>query len=373
MRKIYLSILVSMFFSFGGLGLSVKAQSVLDQYSVPQTNETYFPWGSPGCDFVNSVSQTFQAGVTGYLTEIDVVAGCSRATYLNIYSGEDVFGKLLGSIYVDSSNQKNENLNIDVNNIPVVAGNKYTFEFKAVSANFDYRIDSVIFSYLGNLYLNYGYCMISRDGGGVFTSLDSNNSLLFRTYVSTNPYVFGPAGPQGVAGPAGPQGPQGNQGPAGINGANGAIGPQGPQGVAGPTGPQGPIGPQGVAGVGTPQNLLTNNSFLVDLASNPVFLSVLAKSLTTTNSNYSIASKLNQMVTFTPIPQQTYKRGKTITLNATSSGSLPIIYTCENKNMGTIVGNVLQLLGTGSTTVTASQVGNQYYNPAIATQPLVVK
>ena len=141
------------------------------------------------------------------------------------------------------------------------------------------------------------------------------------------------------------------------------VGPQGPQG---PVGPQGPQGFQGQAGVGSPQNLLTNIAFLQALATNQVFLNALA-------SNVLIASKALQTITFTPIPVQTFKPFKTITLNASSSAKLPITYTIANPAIGTIIGNVLQLQGSGSTTVTATQAGNQYYNPASASQSLIVK
>jgi|GEM_PF-4768000 len=140
------------------------------------------------------------------------------------------------------------------------------------------------------------------------------------------------------------------------------VGPQGPKG---PVGPQGPQGFQGQAGVGSPQNLLTNTAFLQALATNQVFLNALA-------SNVLIASKSLQTITFAPIPAQTYKPFKTLNLNAAASSKLPITYSCANPAVGTIIGNVLQLQGSGSTTVTATQVGNQYNNPATASQPLVV-
>ena len=136
--------------------------------------------------------------------------------------------------------------------------------------------------------------------------------------------------------------------------------------IRGPQGIQGPQGFQGQAGVGSPQNLLTNTAFLQALATNQVFLNALA-------SNVLIASKSLQTITFAPIPAQTFKASKTVALKATTSANLPISYTCANPAVGTIIGNVLQLQGSGSTTVTATQVGNQYYNPASAIQPLIVK
>ena len=119
---------------------------------------------------------------------------------------------------------------------------------------------------------------------------------------------------------------------------------------------------------------LTATNKLTALATNPIFLNALAKALTTTNNtNYNIASKLNQTISFSSIPIQTYKFGKTIAFTATSSSKLPVVYSCENTSIGIIHDNILLLQGSGTTTITASQVGSQYYNPASATKPLIVK
>jgi hypothetical protein len=75
-------------------------------------------------------------------------------------------------------------------------------------------------------------------------------------------------GAQGPPGPAGPQGPQGIQGPPGPGG--GQTGPQGPQGPPGATGPASTVpGPQGERGFnGTqgpvgPNQINSNNLYLV--------------------------------------------------------------------------------------------------------------
>jgi uncharacterized repeat protein (TIGR03803 family) len=51
------------------------------------------------------------------------------------------------------------------------------------------------------------------------------------------------------------------------------------------------------------------------------------------------------------------------TLNALTSSSLPITYTSTSNNI-TISNNQVSILGAGSTTITANQEGNGYYNPA---------
>jgi len=155
-------------------------------------------------------------------------------------------------------------------------------------------------------------------------------------------------------------------------------GPVGPMGLTGATGPQGP------AGVFVPSSILTNTSFLSSLATNttfistlatnPAFVTALAKQITSPNTNYGIASKLNQTLNFPVIPAQTYSTFKTVTLNATSSAGLTnISYSIGNSALGIISNNVLLLQGTGTTTIKASQSGNPYYNPASASQSLIVK
>ena len=157
----------------------------------------------------------------------------------------------------------------------------------------------------------------------------------------------------------------------------GQQGTQGLQGIQGPAGPQGPVGvfdPTVLTNTSFLNSLASNTTFVNALASNPVFLRALAQSLTTTNTdtNYGIASKGIQKLTFAAIPPQTYKPLKKIILNAISSAKLPITYTCANHAIGTINGRVLQLEGSGTTTVTATQAGSQYDNPASATQTLIV-
>ena len=78
----------------------------------------------------------------------------------------------------------------------------------------------------------------------------------------------GTQGPPGPQGPAGPQGEQGIQGPPGP--AGGQTGPQGPQGLPGATGPASTVpGPQGERGFnGTqgpvgPNQISSNNLYLV--------------------------------------------------------------------------------------------------------------
>jgi len=56
----------------------------------------------------------------------------------------------------------------------------------------------------------------------------------------------------------------------------------------------------------------------------------------------------------------------------TASTGLPVTQIVGNTAVATISSNVLTILGSGSTTVTASQPGNALYNSVSASQPLIV-
>ncbi|MBX2945177.1 MAG: gliding motility-associated C-terminal domain-containing protein [Cyclobacteriaceae bacterium] len=73
--------------------------------------------------------------------------------------------------------------------------------------------------------------------------------------------------------------------------------------------------------------------------------------------------KLNQTITFNPLTPRTFGEGS-FTLSATSSSGLPVSYSSSNPLVATISGNTVTIEGAGTTTITASQVGNETYNPA---------
>ena len=70
-----------------------------------------------------------------------------------------------------------------------------------------------------------------------------------------------------------------------------------------------------------------------------------------------------QTITFNPLANVTY--GSTFNLTATASSNLSVSYVSSNTNVATISGNVVTVVGIGTTTITASQGGNSFYNPAI--------
>lgn len=83
-------------------------------------------------------------------------------------------------------------------------------------------------------------------------------------------------------------------------------------------------------------------------------------------------NKANQIITFT-VPTKTFGDG-TFLLNATTNaGPLPFTFTSSNTAVATVsAGNVVDIWGAGTTTITASQAGTTNYNSATAVQILTV-
>ncbi|MDQ8052260.1 MAG: putative Ig domain-containing protein, partial [Pedobacter sp.] len=74
-----------------------------------------------------------------------------------------------------------------------------------------------------------------------------------------------------------------------------------------------------------------------------------------------------QVITFSPIADQTYGAAP-ITLNASSSAGITVTFNSSNTNVATITNNILSIVGAGSTTITASQIGDNNYNAATDVQ-----
>jgi hypothetical protein len=87
-----------------------------------------------------------------------------------------------------------------------------------------------------------------------------------------------------------------------------------------------------------------------------------------------VVNPITQTLSFPAIPKQLSVAGQHVTLNATSSAKLtPITYSVANTAIASVSSNVLTILGSGTTTVTATNVGTQNYTPAGAIQTLMVK
>jgi photosystem II stability/assembly factor-like uncharacterized protein len=74
-------------------------------------------------------------------------------------------------------------------------------------------------------------------------------------------------------------------------------------------------------------------------------------------------NKAAQTITFAALAAKTFGDAA-FTLAATSSSSLAVTYASSNTAVATVTGNTVTIVGAGTTTITASQVGNSNYNGA---------
>ncbi|MBY0485799.1 MAG: hypothetical protein K2P85_01195 [Flavobacteriaceae bacterium] len=82
----------------------------------------------------------------------------------------------------------------------------------------------------------------------------------------------------------------------------------------------------------------------------------------------------DQTITFGSLANVTYGDAS-FNLTASSDSGLDLTYVSSNTNVATILGNVVTIVGAGTTTITASQSGNASYNPAVSVDQnlLVIK
>ncbi len=76
--------------------------------------------------------------------------------------------------------------------------------------------------------------------------------------------------------------------------------------------------------------------------------------------------KANQTITWNQTLEFGCSSSNTVNLTATSDSGLPVSYTIANTALGTISGTTLNITGSGNTTITAVQNGDQNHNPAAA-------
>ena len=86
--------------------------------------------------------------------------------------------------------------------------------------------------------------------------------------------------------------------------------------------------------------------------------------------NYSFtvnpAPKKEQIITFTPLTDQTYGAAP-ISLTATTNSGLPVSFQVIS-DVATLSGNILNLNGAGMVTIIASQTGNEAFNAALSVE-----
>ena len=101
---------------------------------------------------------------------------------------------------------------------------------------------------------------------------------------------------------------------------------------------------------------------------------------TVPSANYSLTqptttasiSQAAQTIIFASLPNR-FLGGPAFTLGQNATSGLAITYTSSNTSVATIVGNTVTLVGAGTTTITATQVGNNNYTAAASlTQNLTV-
>ena len=87
---------------------------------------------------------------------------------------------------------------------------------------------------------------------------------------------------------------------------------------------------------------------------------IAAESITQT---FSI-SKSDQFITFAALPDRNITDGTTFSLSATASSGLSVTFDSNDTNLLTISGTTATIKGAGAVTITATQAGNDSYNPA---------
>ena len=88
-------------------------------------------------------------------------------------------------------------------------------------------------------------------------------------------------------------------------------------------------------------------------------------------STLLVVSKLDQTISFSPIPAKTFG-DPNFSLTATSSSGLPVSFTSSDLLVATITGNMVTIVGGGTATISAIQAGDNTYTSVSSQQTLVV-
>ncbi|WP_129748213.1 MBG domain-containing protein, partial [Flavobacterium anhuiense] len=87
--------------------------------------------------------------------------------------------------------------------------------------------------------------------------------------------------------------------------------------------------------------------------------------ITFTGAEFEI-TKANQTITWNQTLEFGCADSNNVTLTATTDSGLPVSYTIANAALGTISGSTLNITGSGNSTITATQIGDQNHNAATA-------
>lgn len=109
-------------------------------------------------------------------------------------------------------------------------------------------------------------------------------------------------------------------------------------------------------------------SISVDIAPGSEIIICWGMSKATSNHHLAIdevtvTAKADQSITFNALGKKNFGEAN-FALTASTTSGLPISYTSSDPNVATISGSTITLRGPGKTTITASQAGNNNFNPA---------
>ncbi len=82
-------------------------------------------------------------------------------------------------------------------------------------------------------------------------------------------------------------------------------------------------------------------------------------------------NKTDQTISFGELPEKTFGNAN-FSLNASTSSGLAVTYSSSDESVATVSGNIISIVGAGTATVTATQVGNDNYNAATEVQQVLV-
>lgn len=82
------------------------------------------------------------------------------------------------------------------------------------------------------------------------------------------------------------------------------------------------------------------------------------------NGVMTVIPKQNQTITFNVLAARNYGAANFAAAGTSTNTTIPIVYTSSNTAVATIAGNIIQIVGAGTTNITASQAGSDGYFPA---------
>jgi len=80
----------------------------------------------------------------------------------------------------------------------------------------------------------------------------------------------------------------------------------------------------------------------------------------------------SQNITFPALANRVFAPNRTFKLSASNSSGLPLDFVSSNTNIVAVAGDVATIRSAGTVTITATNAGNSYYNPAGATRRVTI-